>query len=45
MGYLPGPAFREILEAVEDAQLDGRIADRDAAVKLVERRFSLGLRT
>ena len=45
MGYLPGPAFREILEAVEDAQLDGRIADRDAAVKLVEGRFSPGLRT
>jgi poly(A) polymerase len=39
LGYLPGPAFREILEAVEDAQLDGRIADRETAIKLVLAEF------
>ena len=27
MGYAPGPLFREILRAVEDAQLGGEIAD------------------
>jgi poly(A) polymerase len=39
MGYAPGPVFREILEAVEDAQLDGKIADRDAALSLVQRLY------
>ena len=28
-GYPPGPRFREILEAVEDAQLEGRLLSRD----------------
>ncbi len=39
MGFLPGPAFREILEAVENAQLDGRIADHEAAIQMVQQRF------
>ncbi len=38
-GYAPGPRFSEILEAVEEAQLDGTLADRDEALALVERRF------
>ncbi len=40
-GYLPGPRFREILEAVEDAQLEGRLLSRDAAIEYVGREFPL----
>ena len=35
MGYRPGPLFREILEAVEEAQLDGRIHTPEEALELV----------
>jgi poly(A) polymerase len=38
-GYVPGPAFKQILDAVEDAQLDGRIATREQALELVSRSF------
>lgn len=31
MGYTPGPLFKEILTAVEDAQLDGYIATTESA--------------
>ena len=40
-GYTPGPRFREILEAVEDAQLEGRLASGEAALQFVEREFPL----
>jgi len=40
MGFLPGPAFREILEAVENAQLDGKIADHNEAVQMVQSEFA-----
>ncbi len=40
-GYRPGPKFREILEAVEDAQLEGRLLSRDAALEFVRREFPL----
>ena len=40
-GYAPGPKFREILEAVEDAQLEGRLVARDAALEFVKREFPL----
>jgi poly(A) polymerase len=40
-GYAPGPKFREILEAVEDAQLEGRLLSRDAAMEYVRREFPL----
>jgi poly(A) polymerase len=40
-GYTPGPRFREILEAVEDAQLEGRLTSRDAALEFVEHEFPL----
>jgi poly(A) polymerase len=39
-GYAPGPRFREILEAVEDAQLEGRLSSREAAMEFVEREFT-----
>ncbi|HXC42994.1 MAG TPA: CCA tRNA nucleotidyltransferase [Candidatus Dormibacteraeota bacterium] len=38
-GYGPGPRFREILEAVEDAQLEGRLLSSDAAMEFVKREF------
>jgi poly(A) polymerase len=40
-GYSPGPRFTEILNAVEDAQLEGRLASREAAMEYVRKGFSL----
>ena len=40
-GYVPGPRFREILEAVEDAQLEGRLLSREEALKFVKNEFPL----
>lgn len=40
LGYRPGPIFKEILKAVEDAQLDKLIYSRAEAVKWVETRFT-----
>ena len=38
-GHVPGPKFREILSAVEDAQLEGRLTAREAALEFVRREF------
>jgi poly(A) polymerase len=38
-GYSPGPQFKEILAAVEDAQLDGRVRTSGEAMQLVRREF------
>jgi putative nucleotidyltransferase with HDIG domain len=43
-GYSPGPRFREILDAVEDAQLDGRLPSREAALEFVKNAFPLAER-
>jgi poly(A) polymerase len=40
-GYAPGPKFREILDAIEDAQLEGRLVSHDAALEYVRREFPL----
>ena len=40
-GYQPGAAFKEMLRAVEDAQLDGRIATLAEAVALIRDRYPL----
>src|ERR1700728_850294 len=40
-GYAPGPRFREILEAVEDAQLEGRLSSHEAALDFVKSAFPL----
>ncbi len=40
-GYTPGPIFKKILQAVEDAQLEGRINSRDDALRLVAEQFPL----
>jgi putative nucleotidyltransferase with HDIG domain len=42
MGYERGPVFREILDAVEEEQLEGRLADREGALAWVRSRFPLG---
>jgi len=38
-GYEPGPAFQRILSEVEEAQLEGRLADRNEALEFVRTRF------
>jgi poly(A) polymerase len=40
-GYKPGAGFKEMLRAVEDAQLEGLITTTEEALKLVQARFSL----
>jgi poly(A) polymerase len=39
MGYAPGPIFSDILQAVEDAQLEGQIHTKEAAIAHVRERF------
>ena len=39
MGFSPGPLFREILDAVEDAQLNGKIHSPEEAQQLVRDSF------
>ena len=39
MGLVPGPVYKEILEAVEDAQLEGRVEDRGAAIAFARAQF------
>ncbi len=38
-GYQPGPRFRVMLEAAEDAQLEGRVKTREEALRLVRGMF------
>ena len=40
-GYSPGPEFRKILDAVENAQLEGDLSSRQAAMEFVRREFPL----
>jgi poly(A) polymerase len=40
-GYVPGPKFKEILAAVEDGQLEGRLHNKDAAMAFVDREYPL----
>src|SRR5579859_3252983 len=39
-GYKPGPQFKELLTAVEDAQLDGSISTKEEALGLVRGRLA-----
>jgi poly(A) polymerase len=39
LGYTPGPRFKEILSAAEDAQLEGRLRTPDDAREFVQREF------
>ncbi len=38
-GYVPGPAFKKMLRAVEDAQLEGTIATAEDALRWVEKQW------
>jgi poly(A) polymerase len=40
-GYRPGPEFSRMLEAAEDAQLEGRVRTKEEALALVQTRFGL----
>jgi len=42
LGYPPGPRFKQILESVLDAQLEGRVRSHQEAVEMVRREFPLG---
>ena len=44
MGFAPGPLFKEILQAVEDAQLGGELADAAEARDWVRKRWSDSLK-
>ncbi len=39
LGHRPGPRFKEILHVVEEAQLEGTLADREQAIAFVRERF------
>jgi len=41
IGYSPGPIFKEILQAIEDAQLEGKVHTPAQALSLVVERFPL----
>jgi poly(A) polymerase len=38
-GYAPGPRFKEILTAVEDAQLEGRLRNKPEAMAFIAQQF------
>ena len=38
-GYSPGPQFKEILTAVEDAQLEGQLDSKEQAMRFVRNKF------
>lgn len=40
LGFRPGPPYKEILDAVEEAQLNGKISTREQAVAFVEGTFA-----
>ncbi len=41
LGYKPGPQFKAMLLAAEDAQLEGRIASREQGLTLIEAEYGL----
>jgi poly(A) polymerase len=41
-GYTPGPLFKQILGAVEDAQLEGQLRTKNEAVEFIKRNFPTG---
>ena len=40
LGYAPGPEFKKILTALEDAQLENQIKDRESALEYLRKRYS-----
>jgi len=41
-GYKPGPGFKAMLEVAEDAQLEGAVATREEALRLIAEKFGNG---
>jgi poly(A) polymerase len=39
VGYRPGPKFKDMLTAAEDAQLEGRVSTKNEALQLVREQF------
>ncbi len=39
LGYVPGPRFKQILRAVEDAQLEGELREKEQALAFLRERF------
>ena len=39
-GYVPGPLFKEMLTAVEDEQLEGRLDSKETALQFVKAKFA-----
>jgi poly(A) polymerase len=39
-GYKPGPEFSVVLDEIEDAQLEGRIATREEGLLVARERFA-----
>jgi poly(A) polymerase len=42
LGHQPGPQFRDMLAAIEDAQLEGTLKSREEALEFVRREFPRG---
>jgi poly(A) polymerase len=41
MGFAPGPRFKEILDAIEEAQLNGKVLTREDAAEFVKTAFPI----
>ncbi|GAC1624067.1 MAG: CCA tRNA nucleotidyltransferase [Candidatus Acidiferrum sp.] len=41
LGYTPGPQYSQILQALEDAQLDGTITNKAEALALLQNQFTI----
>lgn len=41
LGYSPGPDFKKMLTALEDAQLENQIVDRESAIEFVRQKFPI----
>jgi poly(A) polymerase len=41
MGIPPGPVYKEILSAVDDEQLEGRLTSRESAIEFVKKMYGL----
>lgn len=39
MGYQPGPFFKQVLTAIEDAQIEGDVIDREGALRMAKGLF------
>lgn len=40
LGYRPGPHYREMLDALQAAMLDGSVSDREAAIAFIQQQYA-----